>query len=153
MPGKRRSWLPRSFSLRSLFVITLLAIIASIWFQRHTDRARFEVLESDLRIENGYLSGSMSFRCSRLNERGRIETADTVLRVEHLADTRMMDLKEGDEFFVRYRHYDFGPIKRENRYVIFMVSELGIHKEEIVGFVQLDGWAEVHIRGEAKALP
>lgn len=132
----------------------LLAVIGSVLVQRYvTETARFEVLETDLWIDDGYLNGSMSFRCSRLNENNNIEYSDSVLRIEHLGDTSMQNLKAGDEFFVRYRHRDFGPIKKENRYVIFMARELGILKDEIVGFVQLEGWAEVVIRGKAKALP
>jgi len=132
----------------------LLAVIGSVLVQRYiTETARFEILETDLQVEDGYLNGSMSFRCSRLNERDNIESSDSVLKIANLADTSMQNLKAGDEFFVRYRHRDFGPIKKENRYVIFMVRELGILKDEIVGFVQLDGWAEVHIRGKGKALP
>ena len=81
-----------------------------------------------------------------------LSTADTVLYVDRVSDRRLEDLKAGDEFFVQYRHRDFGPIEKENRYVIFMVRELGIKKDEIVGFVQMDGWAEVHVRGNT-ALP
>lgn len=148
----RRAMFPtRTFSLRTLFCLMLLAVVASVYAERRiTDRARFEVLETDLFIEDGYLSGSLSFRCSRLDEDSNIEYADTVLRVEHLADTRMKELADGDEFFVKYRKYDLGPIKKENRYVIFMVRELGISKDEIVGFVQLDGWAEVVVRGKGE---
>ena len=50
---------------------------------------------------------------------------------------------------MRYRQRDLGPITKENRYVVFMVNELGIRKEEIVGFVVMNGWAEVHVRGKA----
>ena len=117
------------------------------------DRARFEILDTDLQVEDGFLSGAISFRCSRLDEQNNIEWADTVLRIENIADTSMVELKSGDEFFVHYRQRDLGPIKRENRYVIFMVRELGVQKDEIVGFVQLDGWAEVVIRGKANDLP
>lgn len=132
----------------------LLAAVGALLIQRHiTDRARFEVLETDLHLDGGYLSGSVSFRCSRLNERNNIEHADTVLYVEHLRDLSMQSLAAGDEFVVSYRHRDFGPIKKQNRYVIFMTRELGILKEEIVGFVLLAGWAEVHVRGKADAKP
>ncbi len=162
-PAKRRSrlsptkWiglLPRTFSLRTLFVLMLLAVIGSLLVQRSiTDRAHFKILETDLDVDGGYLSGSISFRCSRFNQYDNIEYADTVLRIEHLADTRTMDLEAGDEFSLRYRYLDFGPIKKENRYVLFMVRELGIRKDEIVGFVQLDGWAEVLVRGKPRELP
>lgn len=146
--------LPRSFSLRTLFVLMLLSVIGIFLIQRHiTNRARFEVLETDFSVDGGYLSGSMSFRCSQLNQWDNIEHADTVLRVEHLGDLSMQNLQAGDEFFIRYREFDFGPIKKQNRYVMFMTRELGILKEEIVGFVQLDGWAEVHIRGKSKPIP
>lgn len=135
-----------------MFAMVLIAVVGTLLVQRYiTNTARFEVLETDLYVEDGYLSGSMSFRCSQLDDRDNIEYADTVLRIEHLSETSMENLVAGDEFFVRYREKDFGPIKKENRYVIFMVRELGIHKDEIVGFVQLDGWAEVHIRGKTKS--
>lgn len=135
-------------------MMMVLAGLASYGVRQYVmDRARFEILDTDLQVEDGYLSGSLSFRCSRLDERDNIEYADTVLRIDNIADTTMDGLKSGDEFFVHYRERDFGPLKHENRYVIFMVRELGILKEEIVGFVQLDGWAEVVIRGKARDLP
>lgn len=109
------------------------------------------MLETNFSVDGGYLSGSMSFRCSQLNQLDNIEYADTVLRVEHLGDLRMQNLQVGDEFFIHYRELDFWPIKKQNRYVMFMTRELGILKKEIVGFVQFDGWAEVRIRGEANS--
>lgn len=143
-----------SYSLRSLFVMVLLVSIGIVFLQNQYMTARFEVLETDVRVDgDGYLSGSLSFRCSQLNDLNNIEYADTILRIEHLSDTTMQDLVAGDEFFVSYLKRDLGPVKKENRYVNFMVSELGIDKHEIVGFVQLNGWAEVHIRGKAKPLP
>jgi len=146
--------LPRKFSLRSMFAMVLIAVIGTLSAQRYiTNTARFEVLETDLFVDGGYLSGSMSFRCSQLDDRDNIEYSDSVLRIANLSDTSMKTLVAGDEFFVNYRDRDVGPIKKENRYVIFMTRELGIQKDEIVGFVQLDGWAEVHIRGKSETLP
>ena len=126
--------------------MVLLVSIGIVFLQNQYMTARFEVLETDVRVDgDGYLSGSLSFRCSQLNDLNNIEYADTILRIEHLSDTTMQDLVAGDEFFVSYLKRDLGPVKKENRYVNFMVSELGIDKHEIVGFVQLNGWAEVHI--------
>jgi hypothetical protein len=112
-------------------------------------RARFEILDKDLVIEDGYLNGSLSFRCSRLNDKNNIEYADTVLQLRNIGDTRMMDLKPGDEFFLRYRESGFGPLKAQNRYLKFMKKELGILEEQIDYFMQLDGWGEFVVTGKA----
>lgn len=122
-------------------------------YQGTVVRARFEVLDKDLFIEDGYLNGSISFRCSRLNGQDNIEYADTVLRLSNVEDTRMMDLKPGDEFFMRYRRRAFGPLKAQNRYVKFMQKELGILEEEIDYFMQLDGWGEFIVTGKADPIP
>ena len=130
----------------------LAAGVGSYLFRQYVmDRARFEVLEVLLDEEDGYLNGGLSFRCSRFNSQtGSTEYADTVLQIENLLNSELMDLEAGDEFFVHYRHRDFGPLPRENRYMMFMVYKLGISEDEIVGFVQLDGWAEVVIRGKER---
>ena len=144
---------PRSiftFSLKSLLIM-MVAVAAGCWMlDRYlSDRARFEILETNIQVEGEHLSGSLSFRCNRFNERGNIEYSDTVLWLERITDSQIESLQVGDEFKVRYRQRDLGPITKENRYVVFMVNELGIRKEEIVGFVVMNGWAEVHVRGKA----
>lgn len=132
-------------------LLMALAAVGSYFVQQYiVDRARFEILDKELFVEEGLLNGSLSFRCSRLDEWDNIEYADIVLHVSHLANTDMMDFESGDEFFVRYRERDFGPLKRENRYVIFMIRELGILEEEIDYFVQLDGWGEFIVSGKSE---
>lgn len=140
-----------AFSLKTLLLFMFVAAIGSYFFKQVImDRARFKVLETLVEVEDGYLSGSFSFRCSRFTKKGFVEWDDTVLRVENIADTKMETLKVDDEFVIHYRHRDLGPLKKENKYVLFMTRELGIRKDEIVGFVQLDGWAEVVIRGKER---
>ena len=143
------------FSLRTLMLFMLAAGVGSFLFNQYVmDRARFKVLEVQLEEEDGYLNGGVSFRCSRYDRQtGFVEYADTVLQIQNVSNSKLMDLKADDEFVVHYRHRDFGPLPRENRYVLFMVRKLGISKDEIVGFVQLDGWAEVLIRGKGSESP
>lgn len=133
-----------------MLLMLAAGVVCFLVRQHVVDRARFKVLETVLNVEDGYLNGSLSFRCSRFTELGVVEYSDTLLSIENLADTRMFKLKEGDEIVLHYRHRDFGPLPKENRYVQFMVRKLGIAKDEIVGFVQLDGWAEVVIRGRKR---
>lgn len=135
-----------------MLVVTVTAVGLYL-YQGTVVRARFEVLDKDLYIEDGYLNGSISFRCSRLDDQNNIEYADTVLRLKYVEDTRMVDLKPGDEFFMRYRLRDFGPLKAQNRYVEFMKKELGILEEEIDYFMQLDGWGEFIVTGKADPVP
>jgi len=140
-----------NFSLKTLMLVMALAAVGSYYYsQIIMDQARFKVLETDIEVKDGYLSGSLSFRCSRFTEKGFVEYSDTVVRVDNISDTTMDRLRANDEFVIHYRHHDFGPLQKENRYVLFMVRELGVQKEEIVGFVQLDGWAEVVIRGKGQ---
>ncbi len=138
------------FSLKTLLIVMIVAAVGCWLVDRHTsDRARFEILETELRVEDGYLNGFISFRCSRMNENNNIEYDDTVLYVKEIADARLVSLKAGDEFFLRYRHRDFGPIARQNRYAMFLVQELGFRKKDIGPSIQMDGWSEILIRGKA----
>ena len=59
----------------------------------------------------------------------------------------MRQLKVGDEFFVNYRERGIWPLDKENRYLIFLTRDLGIAEDEIEGFVHMDGWTEVHVKG------
>ena len=133
-------------------LLTLAAGVVCFLIRQHVvERARFKVLETVLEVNDGYVNGNLSFRCSRFDsESGYVEYSDTLLHIENLADTRMVELKEGTEIVLDYRHRDFGPLARENPNVQFMVRKLGISKDEIVGFVQLDGWVEVVIRGKKR---
>ena len=69
--------------------------------------------------------------------------------LEKHGDT-IQKLKPGDEFFHRYRERGFGPIKKENYCATFLIRELGITRDEIEYWVQIDGWLEAHVSGKPK---
>jgi len=142
------------FSLRGLLIAMVVAAAVCWLADRYiSDRAHFKILETDLRLEGEHVAGAISFRCSRWNDNDNIEYSNTVLYVKEIANTEMLKVEVDDQFNIRYRARDFGPIANQNPYVLFMIRELGIKKEEIIGFVQLDGWAEVHVRGKSEGLP
>ena len=140
-----------SFSLRTLLLLMALAAVGCFFISKYyvVHRARFEILETDVALEEGSVNGAVSVRCSRLNDLDNIEYADVVIYIQNISDTRVLDLKEGDEFFVRYRHNDFGPVKAQNRYFLFMDRELGIRRDEIDYFVEYSGWGEFHVSGKS----
>ena len=134
----------------------MIAVAAMCWFiDRHiSDRAFFKILETDLHVEGEYVSGAISFRCSRWDEDGYIQFSNAVLYVRELAGTRLADLKVGDEFTVRYRYRDFGPIAKQDRRVIFMVRELGLPKEEESRrWVHKKEWTEIYVSRKSEGSP
>lgn len=136
------------FSLRTFLLAAVVAAgLIAVLDRSVTRRARFEIKESYLKVDGGFVNGVIYYRCSQLNSWNNIEYSDSHLYVKNLADTRMVDIKVGDEFFVRYRNWGFWPLKKENQYLIFMQRELGIDEGEVEGFVHMDGWTEVHVKG------
>ena len=139
-----------SFSLRTLLLLMALAAVASYFIAPYyvVHRSRFEILETQLELEDGFVNGAVSFRCSRLNELDNIEYVDVIVYVENISNTRMMHLKPGDEFFIRNLNRDFGPLKAQNRFHLFMIRELGIQSDEIDYFIEYSGWGELHVKGK-----
>ncbi len=143
------------FSLKSL-LIAMVVVAAMCWFvDRYiSDRAHFKILETDLHVEGEYVSGAISFRCSRWDENGSISFSNTVLYVKELSVTRLADLKVADEFTVRYRYRDFGPIAKQDRRVIFLVRELGLPKEEETRkWVHMEEWTEIYVSRKIEESP
>lgn len=131
-------------------MLVVMAASGLMWLSTQYGKveARFEVVECDLsRSAGGHLNGSLQWRFARVKADGIIERSDTLLTVENVLSTKMDSLQSGDQFKVRYRLGDVGPIKKENPYVLFMTEKLGIEKDEIVGFIQMQGWSEVVVRG------
>lgn len=144
---------PRNFSLKFLmFGVVVASVLMWLATQYGKVEAQFEIVSCDLnRASGGHLDGSLQWRYARVKANGNIERSDTLLTVENIQSGKMVGLKSGDQFKVRYRLSDLGPIKKENPYVLFMTQELGIEKDEIVGFIQMDGWSEVVVRGKGAA--
>jgi hypothetical protein len=143
------------FSLKSL-LIAMVVVAAMCWFvDRYiSDRAHFKILETDLHVEGEYVSGAISFRCSRWDENGSIQFSNAVLYVRELSGTRLADLKVADEFYVRYRYRDFGPIAKQDRRVIFLVRELGLPKEEETRkWVHMEEWTEIYVSRMSEESP
>ncbi len=143
------------FSLKSL-LIAMLVVAALCWFvdRQISDRAHFKILETDLQIEGEHVSGAISFRCSRWNDQGSIEYLNVVVYASPQTGTRLADLKVGDEFTVRYRCRDFGPIAKQDRLVLFLVRELGLpQEEETRRWVTMDGWLEIYVQKKSGGSP
>ncbi len=149
-PESRLRVFPRvpSFGLKSL-LFSVVLVSACLWFATQYGKVegRFEIIECDLVASaDGHLNGSLQWRYSRVRSDGELEQADTSLPVENLSSVKLSRVKAGDQFVVRFRLDDLGPIKKESATVIFMTEKLGIPKDEILGFIQMDGWSEAIVK-------
>ena len=136
------------FSLRTLFTVAfVLAIVIGVASRGLNSRVKFEIRDTQLKESDGFLNGIISYRCSQLDSFDHREVSDTHLHVKNISGSRLAQLHVGDEFFVSYRERGFWPLAKENHYLIFMTRDLGLYEDEIEGFVHMDGWTEVYVKG------
>lgn len=136
------------FSLRA--VLLWLALLSGvIWAATEYGKTNvnFRILETDLRqVGDGLTSGTMMWAY----DDGGDSTSETVLMVDSIDCDRLERVSVGEDFTIRHRASDNLLFARQNPLVLFLIRKLQIRKQDIVGFVELDGQSQVIVRGKAE---
>lgn len=138
------------FSLKWLLILVFTAAIA-IWIAKPGDlvTANFEITNNGLQLDNqGLVNGKLGYRYSRVTADGSSEYFDFLCLIEKLNQKKLLDLKPGQRFKMRYRLDDFGPLKKQNVYTLFLTNELQIKAEYLKDYENLPKYTEIIIYGD-----
>ena len=94
------------------------------------------------------MHGQLGYRYSRVTADGTTEYFDFLCLIENLNQKKLLDLKPGQRFRMRYRLDDFGPLKKQNVYALFLTKELRIKEKYLIAYENLPKYTEIIIGEE-----
>ena len=147
--------LPNQFTIRSvLVVVVLVSTVIGVAAEYGKTHARFQILEAEMRQLGGGLSSGTLMWTHEFEEEVAEEEVnsrrETLLIVDSAKCDRLCAIAAGDEFTIRFRSHENLLFAKQNPFVMFLTRKLQIRKQDIVGFVELDGQSQVIVRGKAE---
>ncbi|MFK7768538.1 MAG: hypothetical protein AB8B55_15050 [Mariniblastus sp.] len=136
------------FTLKRMFIaIAIAGLVFAVTTQIGMDIATFEIWENDLTVNHqGLVQGQLRWGFVAPGK-PKDQPWPFVCRINNVDQRKILKLKPKTVNEIRYRVSDFGPLKQQDPYKIYISQVLGIHEDKIVGFVMIKGRTEIIIDG------